>query len=294
MKLLRTYSIIVCYHPDVQQLQHLCEKLIVGCSQVVLIDNTEEPYLESDVLPIKCQLITLGYNAGIAHAQNIGVDVAIQADGEVIVFFDQDSQVEPSLFQSLISELNIGMPDIVSPRCIDNISHFELPSLTVNRYGIAKPKYHQNAASPYLVDIVISSGTAATKEVFHVAGCFDEDLFIDYVDTEWCLRCRANNISIRVVPSVVMYHRIGTNAVKIGPLTVQVHSPERCYYQIRNSFHLYRKRHIPFLFATKEILSTLFNRLLLLFLVENRILYVKIYLRAIMDGLLGVVGPKVS
>jgi len=291
-KLTKTYSVIVCYRPDLQQLQRLCKELIVGGSKVVLIDNTKEPYLENHMLPANCQLITLGHNSGIAHAQNIGVDAIIKAGGEVIAFFDQDSQIETKMFKLLISELNLGKSDIVSPRCLDNLNHIELPALVVNRYGIARPKYSLNSTHPYQVDIIISSGTVATKEVFQVSRNFDEDLFIDYVDTEWCLRCRKKDIPIRVVPSAIMYHRIGKNTIKIGPLTVQVHSPERCYYQIRNCFHLFRKCHIPFLFAAKEVLSIYINRMLLLFLVESPILYVKTYLHATIDGLLGVVGAK--
>ena len=135
------------------------------------------------------------------------------------------------------------------------------------------------------------------KELYNVNDFRDlssSGAIIDYVDTEWCLRCRSKGIPVRVVPSAIMHHRIGTNTTKIGPLTVQIHSADRCYYQIRNSFHLFRRRHIPFIFALKEVISTIVNRVLLLFLVENRVLYAKAYLRAIMDGLLGVVGPKTT
>jgi rhamnosyltransferase len=157
---------------------------------------------------------------------------------------------------------------------------------------VAKSKFYHGAKAPYLVDVIISSGTTATKEVFQVAGGFDEDLYIDYVDTDWCLRCREKNIPIRIVPSAVMYHRVGMNSANMGLLTVQVHSPERCYYQIRNSFNLFRRPYIPFLFAAQELLYTLINRVFLLFIVKQRSLYVRAYFRAISDGLMGVVGPK--
>ena len=291
-KLSRTFSIVVCYRPDIELLNQLCEKLIIDGSRVVLVDNTETPYLEQGILPEGCQFITLGCNKGIAHAQNIGIDVAIQEGGEIIAFFDQDSQIGPGILKSLVSELIIGEPNIVSPRCVDNISHTELPALTVNRYGMAKSKFYHGATSPYLVDIIISSGTTATKEVFQIVGGFDEDLFIDYVDTEWCLRCREKNIPIRVVPSAVMYHRIGMSSVKMGLITVQVHSPERCYYQIRNSFSLFRRSHVPFIFASQSIIYTLVNRFFLLFIVKQKSIYMRTFLRAISDGLMGVIGPK--
>jgi rhamnosyltransferase len=137
---------------------------------------------------------------------------------------------------------------------------------------------------------VISSGTAATREVFEVAGTFDEGLFIDFVDTEWCLRCRSKSISIRVVPSAVMHHRIGSKSINLGITTVFVHSPVRCYYQLRNCFHLFRKGHIPFLFALRETASVFFNRALLLLFVRDRSAYAKAYFRALRDGSRGVTG----
>jgi len=291
---LNIFSVIVCYKPDIKQLFQLCKKLIDDGSKVVLVDNTEEPYLKNKTLLDGCQLITFGSNTGIAKAQNAGIDLAIQEGGDVIAFFDQDSLVENGVLKALTAELDTDKADIVSPRCLDNLNKLELPALKVSRYGLAKPVYNNQSDSPYMVDVIISSGTVASKEVFQRAGNFDERLFIDYVDTEWCLRCRSKGIPVRVVPSAIMHHRIGTNTTKIGPLTVQIHSADRCYYQIRNSFHLFRRRHIPFIFALKEVISTIVNRVLLLFLVENRVLYAKAYLRAIMDGLLGVVGPKTT
>lgn len=291
-KLSRTFSIVVCYRPNIELLNQLCEKIIVDGSRVVLVDNTETPYLEQEVLPEGCQFITLGCNKGIAYAQNIGVDVAIQEGAEIIAFFDQDSQVEPGILKPLVSELITGEPNIVSPRCIDNISHAELPAITVSRYGMAKSKFCHKATSPYLVDIIISSGTVVTKEAFRIVGGFNEDLFIDYVDTEWCLRCKEKNIPIKVVPSAVMYHRVGMRSVKMGLITVQVHSPERCYYQIRNSFSLFRMPHVPFIFASQSLVYTFINRLFLLFIVKQKSIYMRVFLRAIGDGLMGVGGPK--
>ena len=128
------------------------------------------------------------------------------------------------------------------------------------------------------------------KYAKRIANQPDEGLFIDFVDTEWCLRCRSKQISIRVVPSAVMHHRIGSRSISLGVVTVFVHSPIRCYYQLRNCFHLFRKRHVPFVFALRETASVFSNRALLLLFVPNRSAYVKAYFRALRDGAKGVTG----
>lgn len=286
----KVYSVIVCYRPDVPQLLQLCKSLLADGSKVILVDNTEAPYLADQQQLADCQLITLGLNRGIAHAQNVGIATAAGAD--VIVFFDQDSKIEPGFLSVLLSPLNIGTPDIVSPLYFDDTSNVELPSLRVSRYGVSRAVQRGDSPRPYPVDVVISSGTAATKEVFEVAGTLDEGLFIDFVDTEWCLRCRSKQISIRVVPSAVMHQRIGGKSINLGITTVFVHSPIRCYYQLRNCFHLFRRRHIPILFAFRETVSVFFNRALLILIVGDKLAYTKAYLCALRDGLKGVTGSK--
>jgi rhamnosyltransferase len=284
------HSVIVCYRPDVPQLLKLCRILLGDGSLVILVDNTEQPYLAGQQCPPGSELITLGFNSGIAHAQNVGIAAAKAAGADVIVFFDQDSTIEPGLVRALIAPLRLGTPDIVSPLYWDDATKVELPSVRVSRYGMARAVHRGDASSPYPVDIVISSGTTATKEVFDVAGTFDEGLFIDFVDTEWCLRCRSKQIEIRVVPSAVMRHRIGSRSINLGFVTIFVHSPPRCYYQLRNCFHLFRKGHIPFLFALRETASVFLSRALLLLFVGDRSAYVRAYFRALRDGMKGVTG----
>jgi rhamnosyltransferase len=152
--------------------------------------------------------------------------------------------------------------------------------------------HHRNSSEPYPVDVVISSGTVATVEAFEIAGLFDEDLFIDFVDTEWCLRCRSKMIPIRVIPTAVMENRIGSRPFSFGFGTVFVHTPTRCYYQIRNCLLLFRKRHVPVLYAIRELVGIFYNRILLLFIVDEKASYLRAYSCALIDGFRGVTGIK--
>ncbi len=287
-----TCCIIVCYRPNVVALLGLCNHAMADGAKIIVVDNTEVPYLDSATLPDGCTLITLGYNSGIAHAQNVGVAAALAAGATVLVFFDQDSKIDQGFLNRLVAALGTGTAEIVAPLCVDDVTDNALPSVRVNRYGLPIRVYGAGTSSRYPVDIVISSGTAATREVFDLAGVFDDGLFIDFVDDEWCLRCRARQIPIYVVPAAVLRHRIGSRHFRFGPLTILVHSSNRCYYQIRNSFLLLRKRHIPLMFSLQQIASVTLSRTILLFGVENRPDYVKAYLSAVRDGLKGVTGAR--
>jgi rhamnosyltransferase len=289
---MEAYCIIVGYRPEVVQLLDLCVCVAGDGVKVIVVDNSEVPTLDRVALPGGCSLITIGYNSGIAHAQNAGVETALAAGADVLVFFDQDSKIEPGFVKALISTIRQGSAEIVSPLCVDEATNAPLPSVRVSRYGWSMPVHAADAAGRYPVDMVISSGTTATRQVFEIAGTFDDGLFIDFVDAEWCLRCRSKQIPIYVVPGLVMRHSVGLRHFRFGTLTISVHSPVRCYYQIRNCFLLFRKPHIPLIFALKQLASTVLSRTILLFFVQDRLSYLKSYLFAVRDGLKGGTGAR--
>lgn len=288
---MRVCSIIVCYRPNLDHLKSLCATIKSDGSQIILLDNSETPMVSVNNFNFSIEVVSFQKNTGLAHAQNVGIKIAIAAGADIIVFFDQDSTISDGFIQRIIEPIRVELPDILAPLCIDNLIGAKLPSLRISRSGFSSKVFCGLSAAPYDVDIVISSGTAATSKVFEIAGYMDETLFIDHVDTEWCLRCRKLGIPIRVVPSAVMHHRIGNHTILDGPFTILAHNPLRCYYQIRNSIHLFRKSHIPKLFAVRELLSILLSRMLLLRHVSGRIKYIRAYAYALRDGLLNVAGP---
>lgn len=289
---LNVHAVIVVFHPDKARVHALCSSLASAGAAAVVVDNTEQGYLKPEDLPQGSSLVALGSNTGIAHAQNVGIAQGRQDGAQVIVLFDQDSMPGADFLRELLAPLRVGIPAVVGPRCMDEASGHELPSTRVGRFGLPQPVYAAGAGAAVPVDVIIASGTAATVEAFDVAGMMDEGFFIDYVDTEWCLRCRSRGVPVSVVPTAVMAHTLGSRSVRVGPLTVLVHGPLRCYYQIRNSLLLFRRGHVPRLFALREVCSVIFGRILLLFFVSNRWAYVRAYLSGIRDGLRGASGKR--
>ena len=286
-------SIVVCYNPNIEQLLVLCSRLTANGWTVYLVDNTEVPYLEPGRLPGGCELKTLGRNTGIAHAQNVGIDEATAAGADVLAFFDQDSTISESLLPTLVSHLRPGTADVVAPLCFDVGTGREIPSVRLTRFGVARTVRRSDRCTvPYPVHLVISSGTVATREVFEAAGKFDEGLFIDYVDHEWCLRCFKAAIPIRIVPAARMQHRLGQRWICLPLLTVIVHAPQRCYYQIRNPLLLLRKRHVPLAYALGTIARVFINRFLLILLVNERLDYARACLAGLRDGIRGSTGAR--
>jgi rhamnosyltransferase len=289
---MKIYSVIVCYKPDVHNLERICKAILSCDTNVILVDNTENCYIENISNSLDVELIRLNENLGIAKAQNIGITLAIEKGAEIVVFFDQDSEIENDFIRKLTYKMGNNVPEVVSPVFYDKNIGFKFPSYRLNKFGLLKQFDVADDRTEYEVDVVISSGSAVSKVTFDIVGLMNEDYFIDFVDTEWSLRCRAKGIPIRVIPSAIMKHSIGDKSIDLKILRIFIHSPVRSYYKVRNSFLFYRSKHVSFLMGLKEIVSALVHNFLTVFIVSDKWNYIKKYFQAIRDGLLGRVGKK--
>jgi rhamnosyltransferase len=290
--MMKIYSVIVCYKPDVHNLERICKAILSCDTNVILVDNTENCYIENISNRLDVELISLNENVGIAKAQNIGITLAIEKGAEIVVFFDQDSEIENDFIRKLTYKMGNNVPEVVSPVFYDKNIGFKFPSYRLNKFGLLKQFDVVDNQLDYEVDVVISSGSAVSKVTFDIVGLMNEDYFIDFVDTEWSLRCRAKGIPIRVIPSAIMKHSIGDKSIDLKFMRIFIHSSIRSYYKVRNSFLFYRSKHVPFLMGLKEIVSALGHNFLTLFVVSDKWDYIKKYFQAIRDGLLGRVGKK--
>ena len=66
----------------------------------------------------------------------------------------------------------------------------------------------------------------------------DEDLFIDWVDLEWCWRARHKGYQVIGSGDVEVSHSLGDTSRNIGYREVNLRSPLRHYYITRNAFSL--------------------------------------------------------
>jgi rhamnosyltransferase len=181
---LSVHTVVVCFNPDVGRVEAFCRRLATCGYQVVLVDNSEPGGSLEVLAGSGCAVLTLGRNTGIAHAQNTGIRRAIAGGADAVVLFDQDSKIEEGCLASLTAGLRSGEPRVVAPVVVDEATGSEIPSHRLTSIGLPTDVFARGRCDPCPVDVVIASGTAATKEVFDLAGPMDESLFIDYVDTE--------------------------------------------------------------------------------------------------------------
>ena len=76
-------------------------------------------------------------------------------------------------------------------------------------------------------------------------GNMETKLFIDYVDTEWCLRAIDKGYSLIGVGAAKMQHSLGDGFAEVFGRTISIHAPLRNYYIVRNGTWLLFQPWIP-------------------------------------------------
>ncbi len=278
--------IIVTYEPELNNLKRLSECAQDAGFTPVIVDNSVKNQVRQEDVSDGSKIISMGTNAGIAAAQNAGIRYALDAGAEILGFFDQDSDADAKLIEQLAENLKLHGDCVVAPLALEKGTLKEYPVQRLNKLGYPYDVYVKGRTEPEKVDIVISSGMMTTAGVIAKAGNYDEDFFIDFVDIEWCLRCKKAGIPIFVIPDAILMHKIGNETIEMDKLEITVHSPVRTYYKVRNAFLLlYKKAGV--VFSARQILPALLHNFLLLFQVKNKREYTMYYFKGIFHGIRG-------
>jgi rhamnosyltransferase len=244
------------------------------------------------------ELIANSRNLGVAAALNIGVGRAAAMGFDWVLTLDQDSVPRPGMVEALLS-VSARHPEreliaLVAPQ-VDEPSVEKRPSFIRRRKGFLFER--RACTGEWLDDItmVISSGSMLATSVYQAIGPFREDLFIDYVDTEYCLRAWSRGYRIVAACGARLEHHLGDKRkVSRGSFVFYPtrYSPSRWYYISRNRIPMLRAYSLkfPHWFAF-EVISSAYGMLRMLLTEDRRMAKLAAFLRGTWDGLRGRLGP---
>ena len=231
-------AIIVSYNPD-SNLFDSINLLLNQVEKVIIVDNgSKEKYVKyiKSINEDKIEIILNKENLGIATALNIGVRKALENGYEWILTMDQDSKASPDMVKKMFNVYN----SINREERKDILSIF--PNFVDER--IQSIEENSNMNSYEYVDADITSGNLLRKDVFEKVGFFDDSLFIDLVDTDFCMRLNEKGIKMIKIRDAVLYHSLGeSKTIKgiLGSFNTSNHSALRRYYMTRNRFYIWEK-----------------------------------------------------
>jgi len=284
-------TVVVTFHPPPRFFETL-QAVRAIATRTIVVDNGSDTQTLSRLQHLAAagaiDLIANHANLGLAAALNQGIGMAQGRGSAWVLLLDQDSEVAPGILESMAAALldypepsrvavigaNYGMPQ--EPR-----GRYRLDDSTTRRFSVQT--------------VLITSGSLISLPAFDKIGPFDDGLFIDHVDHEYCLRARRLGFAVIATRDVLLTHSIGRESAHpfLGRrLIASNHPPQRRYYMARNSVVVGRK----YFFAEPRWVAAMLGRALRDFMVmlvfeQDRERKLKWWLLGLWHGVRGKLGP---
>ncbi|KWI60174.1 glycosyltransferase family 2 protein [Burkholderia ubonensis] len=289
-------ALVILYHPTDAQLASL-DALRRASDALLVVDNSPQPDARAREACARDGIALLhhGNRGGIAGAFNAGLAALFRERVDAVALFDQDSTAPDAYFPAM-RDVCAGLAPrafLAGPRIFDENARSFLPELSTNGITLRRLNIEPGAAMQRCA-FLISSGCVVSRDAYDTLGPFDETLFIDHVDTEYCFRALARNVPLYVVPSLVLTHRIGAKRRHaLGPfaMTSMNHPWQRRYYSARNAVQLGIQYGLHFPVAIVPNLLTLWQIVQIALVERDKRAKLDGIVLGIVDGLFGRLGP---
>lgn len=280
----KTAAGIILYNPDICRMNENIDAIINQVDYVLLVDNGSENKADIEKALPKSEKIIIWYsdrNKGIAWALNKIFRISTEYNIKWILTLDQDSVCPPDI----VSDYEHYLCDIKTEESASNDNRIGIlcPTIVDKNAGVIEGG--SDEAMP--IKRCITSGSFTSCTAWKAIHGFDERMFIDGVDFDFCDRLRKAGYQVIRVGAIRLTHELGkmtTHRFLFTTVKVQNHSAKRKYYIVRNRFYLARKEKnildvlVSFLFVIK------FSTTIILFEKDRR---AKLHavLRGMCDGL---------
>ena len=266
---------IVSYNPDLARLRENILAIAGQVEHTLVIDNASENRENIRKLIAGMEHVSLlsnTENLGMATALNQIFTYAGDRGFEGVLTLDQDSVCRAGLIERYVS-------------CLDET--VGMLTCVIKDRNVAFAEFgNESQTEPEEVWRVISSGAFCPVSVFRKVGGFDERLFIDWVDFDFCARVREAGYKLIRVPFFGLLHELGdARAASLFGRRVVVlgEAPLRDYYRTRNMLYVtgQHRGQYPRGFAARAVLR---DAVKILLLEDNKYQRIRALLRGIRDA----------
>lgn len=248
----RILAVIICFHPNHERLQRLIDAIRPSVGGIVLFDNggTDASRLVGVGADVRVQ--SCGGNVGLAKALNAACEHGVKHGYRLLVSFDQDStppvDMIPVLERELIAfQAREPRAIAIGPQLVDLRGGRELVSPFVRFGRVGVSKWSGTGTEP--VSQLITSGCMIDLRAWNDGSRFNDALFIDYVDNDWCWRMVRQGHVILGTGRIRMSHEISEQIKASSYISLNKYGPFRRYFQMRNG--VYQLLHEPLSFAQR-------------------------------------------
>ncbi|QXL85885.1 glycosyltransferase family 2 protein [Comamonas sp. NLF-1-9] len=244
----RICAVVVSCRSDPERLALQFERLLPQVDAIVWVDNASPPALRSlrnRWPPERLHAIWLAENVGVGAAQNRGIEHALATGASHVLLMDDDSLPAPDMVSQLHRALAAHpRAGAAGARHLDTRRERERTPFSKVIGTRLQWLPCSDETRVWETDHLIASGCLIPAVVLQKVGAMREDFFIDWVDTEWCLRARRAGWLLYGVCAARLEHRLGDQLARVFGREIPRHAPWRHYYQSRNFVLLLRAGHV--------------------------------------------------
>ena len=235
-------AVIITYNVE-NDFKNRINKLKGKVNEIIVVDNGSKAETISMLKELEKEItiIYLEKNKGIAYALNTGIKYSIEKGYDWILTLDHDSIVTDNMinnmlkcYESFEEELKEKVAMLV-PVHVEEKEH-------ENNHVINNEEVSSKSYTEVLTEI--TSGALTKASIYKSVGLYDEKLFIDLVDHDYCLSLNKKGFKVIQVNSAILIHNLGESVKKsiLGLKMIPTnHSPLRRYYMSRNRHYIWNK-----------------------------------------------------
>ena len=266
---------IVLYNPETGRLQENIDAIYQQVDTVLLIENGSSNTNYKKHLKRYDNLLWIDNHAskGIAYALNQICGYAYSHGYDWALTLDQDSVVVPGMVETYktIANDRIG---ILGCKIEDR------------NY---KDPHQEGYEGTFEVPWVITSASFTNTKAWLESGGFDNDMFIDFVDTDICYSMKKAGYKIMATFHTKLYQEIGVGTYFInhrlfGELTITNHPPIRKYFAVRNAIYIHKK--YDFVTSTKVLRFVIKRIIAILFYEKQKIRKTYMIIKGVLHSLM--------
>lgn len=240
----RKISIIILQYNNSQDTIKCLEsvkELNYPAFEIIVVDNNSQPehfnnvrlFIESQ--PANTSRFTLHAshsNLGYAGGNNVGIRQALENGADYVLILNPDTTVEPGLLTKLVGAGEKDEKVGLAAPAIDEGSHITYGG----RVDWLKPELTHlvtyDVASEYLPGACL----LIKRSVIEKIGLLDESYFLYFEDADYCMRARQAGFALKLVPEVLVRHRVSASAKQLGaPFLLRYHFRNALYFNWRHA-----------------------------------------------------------
>lgn len=284
--MVKIVALVTVYNPDknvVENLQILSRQV----EQVILCDNSMNDNAQMLGGVTKSIYTTQNKNLGLTGAFNsILKDPAYGwKDDDLIIFFDQDSQIGEGYIQALQDEYRKIETLIPNLGCLGPVFY------NTSNGRTERPRQKKNITDEtYEVSNTITSSLMMRYGNLKRIDFWNEKVFLDLADWDLCWRMQKAGMVCCMTEKVVLHHSVGNGEKKVGPIKLRVGQPFREYYQTRDALYLLQENYVPLKMRLRLIANVTIRPVVHYLMLDDKKSRMKFIRRGINDYKKGVHG----